>query len=128
MSHQGNLDAPFSHLLRIAEEEFHLLRSALPHPLVANLDAIALLFEDLPTATQIRDGIEETQLGLFEGATSHDTDSHHPPRITLWLGNHWDMCHADEVVYRTEIRNTLLHEFGHFLGLDESQISERGLG
>ncbi len=128
MSHQGNPDAPFAHLLRLAEEEFQSLRTSLPHPLRLSLDTIAILFEDLPGPDQLADGIEDTQLGLFEGASSSDTNSPHPPRITLWLGNHWDMCEGIETDYRNEIRTTLLHELGHFLELDESQINERGLG
>jgi predicted Zn-dependent protease with MMP-like domain len=38
------------------------------------------------------------------------------------------MCEGIEIDYRNEIRTTLLHELGHFLDLDESQINERGLG
>lgn len=128
MSHQENPDAPFTHLLQLAGEELQSLRSCLPQPLCSRLDTIAILFEDLPSPDQIHDGIEETQLGLFEGATSSDTESHQPPRITIWLGNHWDMCGGIETDYRAEIRTTLLHELGHYLGLDEAQIDERGLG
>jgi predicted Zn-dependent protease with MMP-like domain len=128
MSHQGNLDAPFAHLLRLAEEELQALKSSLPHPIRSRLDSVAILLEDLPSPDQIHDGIEDNQLGLFEGAPAGDADFHQPPRIILWLGNHWDMCGADEQEFRDEVRTTLLHEVGHFLGLDEAQIDERGLG
>jgi predicted Zn-dependent protease with MMP-like domain len=37
------------------------------------------------------------------------------------------MCEADETAYREEVRVTLLHEFGHFLGWDEADLFDRGL-
>lgn len=128
MSHQGNLDAPFSLLLGIAEDELHGLRRSLPPPLRVKLDRVAVLLEDLPSPEFLSDGVEPDQLGLFEGAPASDGDSSQPPRITLWLGNHWDFCEAQEAAYRAEVRTTFLHELGHFLGLDELDIEERGLG
>jgi predicted Zn-dependent protease with MMP-like domain len=127
MSNQGNRDAPFTQLLRIAEEVLQSLRSALPHPLQRQLNAVPILLEDLPSSAQIKDGIADNQLGLFVGAPVGETHSTHPPRIILWLRNHWDMCNAIESDYRAEVRTTLLHELGHFLGLDEAEINEREL-
>jgi len=37
------------------------------------------------------------------------------------------MCEAEEDAYREEVRITFLHELGHYLGLDEGDLSERGL-
>jgi predicted Zn-dependent protease with MMP-like domain len=37
------------------------------------------------------------------------------------------MCEASESAYREEVRITLLHEFGHFLGWNEEDLLERGL-
>ncbi len=33
----------------------------------------------------------------------------------------------DEQVYRAEVRTTYLHELGHYLGLDEDELTQRGL-
>ena len=35
---------------------------------------------------------------------------------------------TDETTYRQEVRTTLLHELGHYLGLDEDDLDDRGLG
>jgi predicted Zn-dependent protease with MMP-like domain len=37
------------------------------------------------------------------------------------------MCEAVESDFREEVRITFLHELGHYLGLNEEDISERGL-
>ena len=50
-----------------------------------------------------------------------------PPQIILFLENIWELAEEDEAVYREEIRTTLLHELGHYLGLDEIDLEERGL-
>jgi predicted Zn-dependent protease with MMP-like domain len=49
------------------------------------------------------------------------------PRIRLFLDNLWDDCNGDLQTYRDEVRITFLHELGHYLGLDEDQVAERGL-
>ena len=50
-----------------------------------------------------------------------------PPQIILVLENLWDFSDGDEAIYREEIRITLLHELGHYLGLDELDLEDRGL-
>jgi predicted Zn-dependent protease with MMP-like domain len=43
------------------------------------------------------------------------------------FGNLWNFAERNEVVFRKEVRTTLLHELGHYLGLDEDELIERGL-
>lgn len=50
-----------------------------------------------------------------------------PPQIILFLENIWEYAEGDAGVYRVEVRTTLLHELGHYLGLDEDDLAERGL-
>jgi predicted Zn-dependent protease with MMP-like domain len=38
-----------------------------------------------------------------------------------------DEAEDDPTRFRQEVRTTLLHEIGHFLGLDEDGLSDRGL-
>jgi predicted Zn-dependent protease with MMP-like domain len=69
-------------------------------------------------------------LGLFEGAslsdpTPDDLDS--LPRIRLFLDSLWDYAEGDPEVFRQEVRITLLHELGHYLGLNEDQVADMGL-
>ena len=49
------------------------------------------------------------------------------PRIRLFLDNLWEDCDRDLETFRDEVRITLLHELGHYLGLDEDQVAALGL-
>jgi predicted Zn-dependent protease with MMP-like domain len=69
-------------------------------------------------------------LGLFEGASLGDPlpdTAASLPRIRLFLDNLWDHAGGDSGAFREEVRITLLHELGHYLGLDEDQVADLGL-
>ena len=127
MNFEGNPNAPFSHLLKVASQEIEQIRSELPDSLRDALDGVATVLEEFPSPEHEADGVESDQLGLFEGSDATDSVSPQMPRIVLWLGNLWDMCEAEEDAYREEVRITFLHEVGHYLGLDEGDLTERGL-
>lgn len=69
-------------------------------------------------------------LGLFEGCSRLDPPPESPhdlPRIRLFLDNLWDHAGGDVDAFREEVRITLLHELGHYLGLNEEQVAALGL-
>ena len=127
MNFEKNPDAPFAYQIEVATEEIERTRSELPDPIRLALNEVATVLEEFPSPAHEADGVDSDQLGLFEGADATDTGSPQIPRIVLWLGNLWDMCEADEDAFRQEVRITFLHEIGHYLGLDEIDLSERGL-
>ena len=127
MNFENNPDAPFTYLMEVATEEIEKTRSELPEPLRDALSEVATVLEEFPSPAHEADGVDSDQLGLFEGADATDPASPQMPRIVLWLGNLWDMCEAEEDAYRKEVRITFLHELGHYLGLDEDDLSARGL-
>jgi len=127
MNFEGDPNAPFSHLLKLASQEIEQIRSELPDPLRDALNGVATVLEEFPSPEHEADGVDGDQLGLFEGADAADPSSPQMPRIVLWLGNLWDMCGAEEDSYREEVRITFLHELGHYLGLDEGDLFQRGL-
>ena len=87
-----------------------------------------MTFERRPNADLQADGIEPDTLGLFTGPEFADEgDVPLPPQIILFLENLWDFAAEDEVVFQEEVRTTFLHELGHYLGLDEGELTERGL-
>ncbi|MBL9126699.1 MAG: metallopeptidase family protein, partial [Verrucomicrobiales bacterium] len=47
--------------------------------------------------------------------------------ILLFLENLWEFVEGDSDGYYEEVRTTYLHELGHYLGLDEIDLEERGL-
>ena len=50
-----------------------------------------------------------------------------PPQIILFLENLWDMAESEEEAFREEVHTTYLQELGHYLGLDEDDLFDRGL-
>jgi predicted Zn-dependent protease with MMP-like domain len=127
MKFEKNPDAPFAYLMEVATEEIEKTRSELPAPLRDALSEVAMVLEEFPSPAHEADGVESDQLGLFEGADATDPTSPQMPRIVLWLGNLWDLAEAEEDAYREEVRVTFLHELGHYLGLNEEDLTERGL-
>jgi predicted Zn-dependent protease with MMP-like domain len=118
-------------LVALAQDEVRRTLAALPADLRAAARALPVTFEPMPNAALIEEGLDADTLGLFVGG-DHDLEEHSliPSQIILYLENIWLMI-ADEggqeAEYRGEVRTTLLHELGHYLGLDEDELTERGL-
>ena len=114
----------------LAREEVEATLAALPAPLRERAQALPVTFERRPNAAHRRDGIEPDTLGLFVGpefACEENTTLPLPPQIILFLQNLWDLADAEEESFREEVRTTYLHELGHYLGLDEDDLFDRGL-
>ena len=117
-------------LQTIAQTEIDLILRSLPAKLTAKVGNLPITFESRPRAALRCDGIEPDTLGLFVGepfAESGTTSTPTPPQIILFLQNIWEAAERDEDYFREEVRTTFLHELGHYLGLDESDLEERGL-
>ena len=101
---------------------------ALPRPLQEQAQKLPVTFEPLPNADLRADGIEPDTLGLFTGPAFVEQDHvPFPPQIILFLENLWDFAETDEKIFRKEVRTTYLHELGHYLGLNENELTRRGL-
>lgn len=120
--------AEFARLVQLAEEEINAQMGDLPPPLQSAVEKVLVLLQDFPNPEQEEEGVEPDQLGLFEGIGVEDPASPQLPRITLWLGNLWEMSDGQAEAYREEVRITFLHELGHYLGLGEEELEERDLG
>ena len=102
--------------------------AALPPPLRERACRLPVTFETVPNAGLQADGIEPDTLGLFVGPEFAEEDSvPMPSQIILFLENLRDFAEDDPKTFRDEVRTTLLHELGHYLGLDEDGLTERGL-
>ncbi len=102
----------------------------LPDPLREKARGVPVIFDRYPNSAQRRDGIEHDTLGLFVGsefAQEEGAGLPLPPQIILFLENIWEQAERDEAAFREEVRTTYLHELGHYLGLDEEGLTERGL-
>jgi predicted Zn-dependent protease with MMP-like domain len=115
-------------LCDIALSEVEQTLAALPEPLRAGAEKLPVIFERQPNAELQAEGIEADTLGLFTGAEFvEENDVPLPPQIILYLQNIFDVAETDEKHFREEVRTTFLHELGHYLGLDEDDLTERGL-
>ena len=100
----------------------------MPKPLREQAQKLPVTLERVPNAGLQADGIESDTLGLFTGAEFADEgNAVLPPQIILFLENLWDFAEGDEAVFRDEVHTTFLHELGHFFGLNEDDLMERGL-
>ena len=115
-------------LQSLALAEIDATLATLPAPLREQARKLPVTFERVPNAGLIADGIEPDTLGLFTGPEfAHEDAVPLPPQIILFLENLWDFAEADEEIFRDEVHTTYLHELGHYLGLDEDELTERGL-
>ena len=116
-------------LLRaLALDEVAATLKSLPAPLRERARLVPVTFETIPNEGLQADGIEADTLGLFVGPDFADEESvPMPPQIILFLDNLWDQAEQNEEWFRDEVRTTYLHELGHYLGLNEDDLTERGL-
>ncbi len=115
-------------LCTVASNEVERTLAALPKPLYERAKQLPVTLERIPNTGLQADGIEPDTLGLFTGAElAEEGNVPMPPQIILFLENLWDQAGGDERAFREEIQTTFLHELGHYLGLDEDELTERGL-
>ena len=124
------MDSSLNSLEMIAADAVENVLGALPAAMRAQARAVPVTFQGTPNAAQCEDGIEPDTLGLFIGPEFSEEENCAvplPPQIILFLENLWEFSEQDEAIFREEVRTTLLHELGHYLGLDEDDLFERGL-
>lgn len=110
--------------LQAAEDSF----ANLPDEIKEQLEDVAILVEDRPSRALVEGGLDPRSMGLFDGPpVSHGKNGHATPtRILLFQHNIELACQSKEQILE-EIEITLLHEIGHYLGLEEDDLYERGL-
>jgi predicted Zn-dependent protease with MMP-like domain len=107
--------------------------AGIPEPFRRALDNVHVVVEDWPTAEQLASvGLPEDGVlfGLYEGTPLPERGLEPPllpDRITLFQGPLQEACATEEEL-REEVRRTVLHELGHYFGLDEDRLEELGYG
>ena len=100
----------------------------LPRSFKDKLANIAVVVEDWPDEETLADlGIEppDTLYGLYRGVDLTHRDSTYgnvlPDTITIYQGPIEEDC-VDEAEMAEEIRETVIHEIGHYFGLDDETM------
>lgn len=120
--------ALWNRLQSVADEEAKRLLRELPAAIRRQIEDVPVVFERVPGRALVEDGLDPDLLGLFVGdAYAEPGCDPIPPEILLFLVNIMDEADGDEDEYRRQVRITLLHEIGHYLGLDEEGLIERDL-
>lgn len=105
----------------------------LPAPVRDSLENVALLVEDWPSEEYLQEAGEDqpaSLFGLYVGVPLPQRYGDLPPlpdTITLFQGPIEQACGTRDEVVR-EIRITVVHEVGHFMGLSEDDLHRLGYG
>jgi predicted Zn-dependent protease with MMP-like domain len=114
---------------RVVEE----VLESLPPEFKSRLENVAILVEDVP-ATQRRPKLRQRPgpprrllMGVFQGVPRTKKSVFDlpmgPDRIVLYQKNIEAVC-STEAEVRKEIRLTVIHELGHYFGMDEDQLRD----
>jgi predicted Zn-dependent protease with MMP-like domain len=103
---------------RIVEEEL----DGLPDEIVEGLQNVAFVIEDAPAHGEDLfgryDGVDLTRRGRYGFGEL-------PDRIVVFRRAHLDSAHTVDQL-RDEVRTTLVHEIGHYYGIDDERLHTLG--
>lgn len=116
-------------LLKAAQEEVEQTLRELPETVRGAALKVPVIYERRPGDALVEDGLDDDLLGLFVGdpMAEEGQGGSVPAQILLFLENLWEFVEGDPEGYAEEVQTTYLHELGHYLGLDEIDLEERGL-
>ena len=102
----------------------------LPKRFRRKITNVLVVVEDWPDAETLEEmGIEppETLYGLYRGVDLTRRDSSYgnvlPDTITIYQGPIEEDC-ADEAEMAELVRDVVVHEIGHYFGLDDTRLEE----
>ncbi|MFE4951302.1 metallopeptidase family protein [Leifsonia sp. NPDC056665] len=114
-------------MMKMADDEFDALVDdvfdSLPDDMVRPLENVAIIIQDQPPGARPRlyglyTGHPLTRRGVYGFGEL-------PDRITLFRNNLEASCETVEEL-RSRVRITLVHEIGHYFGLDDARLQELG--
>jgi predicted Zn-dependent protease with MMP-like domain len=102
---------------------------SLPQEFRSRIRNVAVLVEDLPANQSSPQSGQQRKLllGLFHGVPTTKKSVFHlqtgPDHIVLYQKNIEAVC-SSEAEVREQIRLTVIHELGHYFGMDENQLRD----
>jgi predicted Zn-dependent protease with MMP-like domain len=113
------------HFVKVVEEAL----DSLPQEFRSRIQNVAVLVEDVPPNQPPPKPGQQRQLllGVFHGVPTtkksiFDLPSG-PDHVVLYQKNIEAVC-SNEAEVREQIRLTVIHELGHYFGLDEEQLKD----
>ena len=113
------------HFTKVVEEAL----DSLPQEFRSRIQNVAVLVEDVPPNQLSPESGQQRRLllGVFHGVPTTKKSifnlSSGPDNIVLYQKNIEAVC-STEAEVREQIRLTLIHELGHYFGLDEDQLKD----
>ncbi len=102
---------------------------SLPRQFRGRISNVAVLVEDFPTDQPPAQLGQQRRLllGLFHGVPKTKKSSFElptgPDHIVLYQRNIEAVC-SNEAEVREQVRRTVIHELGHYFGMDENQLKD----
>ena len=122
-------------MIRLSPEEFEEMvvqcYEGLPEGLLGYLENLDIVVEEWPSDEVLSDtevGSADGLLGLYMGVSRLERGDYLPflpDKIALFQRPIEEICGSREEVVE-EVRKTLLHEVGHYLGMDEDYLERLG--
>jgi len=112
------------HFVKVVEEAL----DSLPQEFRSRIKNVAILVEDFPTNQSSPQPGQQRRLllGIFHGVPATKKSVFDlptgPAHIVLYQKNIEAVC-SSEAEVRQQIRQTLMHELGHYFGMTEEQLS-----
>jgi predicted Zn-dependent protease with MMP-like domain len=120
-------------MLRMSRTEFERIVAqaldSLPEKFASLLDNVVVVVEDEPTEEELLDaGLDpetETLFGLYQGVNLLDRGASYgnvlPDRVVIYRLPLLEEC-EDRAELVREIRDTVVHEIGHYFGVAEEDL------
>ena len=105
---------------------------ALPAKFRRRIENVAVVVEDAPEGQRDPDALlaensdADLLMGEFVGVPTTEKsvwDTAGPNRVVLYQKNIEAICETDDEI-REEVRLTVLHELGHYFGMNEEQLED----
>ena len=102
---------------------------SLPEAIARHLDNVEVVVEDEPPE-ELLSGLSEgdTLLGHYHGIPLTERgvyDGALPDKISIYQGPITRSYRSPEAI-RDEVRRTVIHELGHYFGIDDERLDELG--
>ena len=113
------------HFVKVVEEAL----DSLPQEFRSRIHNVAILVEDFPPNQSARQPGQQRRLllGIFHGVPATKKSVFDlptgPAHIVLYQKNIEAVC-SSEAGVREQIRQTLMHELGHYFGMTEEQLKD----